>query len=184
MASHYPNCWRVCRSVRPKVAGAVVAKNELISSRPSGTRNAGPERRTHDVSEVVCDGAARRTASGPARGWHHLRRPGGTALGVALERAEHVVVACSAISRASRQRAERRLPDTRVLPVQDVAANAELLILAIPDVELAGVVAENWPPPGRSGRAPSSCTLREPTASRCSPRWPNSGASRWRFIPP
>ena len=65
----------------------------------------------------------------------------GTALGVALERAEHVVVACSAISRASRQRAERRLPDTRVLPVQDVAANAELLILAIPDVELAGVVA-------------------------------------------
>ena len=65
----------------------------------------------------------------------------GTALGVALERAEHVVVACSAISRASRQRAERRLPDTRVLPVQDVAASAELLILALPDVELAGVVA-------------------------------------------
>jgi predicted short-subunit dehydrogenase-like oxidoreductase (DUF2520 family) len=65
----------------------------------------------------------------------------GTALGVALERVQHVVVSCSAISRASRQRAERRLPDTRVLPVQDVAADAELLILAIPDVELPGVVA-------------------------------------------
>lgn len=65
----------------------------------------------------------------------------GTALGVALERAEHVVVACSAISRASRQRAERRLPDTRVLPVQDVAANAELLLLAVPDSELAGLVS-------------------------------------------
>lgn len=65
----------------------------------------------------------------------------GTALGVALERAEHVVVSCSAISRTSRQRAERRLPDTQVLPVQDVAANAELLILAIPDAELPGVVA-------------------------------------------
>ncbi|HYO00777.1 MAG TPA: DUF2520 domain-containing protein [Mycobacterium sp.] len=65
----------------------------------------------------------------------------GTALGVALERAEHVVVSCSAISRASRQRAERRLPDTRVLPVQDVAAHAELLILAIPDAELAGLIA-------------------------------------------
>jgi predicted short-subunit dehydrogenase-like oxidoreductase (DUF2520 family) len=65
----------------------------------------------------------------------------GTALGVALERAEHVVVACSAISRASRQRAERRLPDTQVLPVQDVAAHAELLILAIPDAELADLVA-------------------------------------------
>lgn len=65
----------------------------------------------------------------------------GTALGVALERAEHVVVSCSAISRASRQRAERRLPDTEVLPVQDVAAHAELLVLSIPDAELAGVVS-------------------------------------------
>lgn len=65
----------------------------------------------------------------------------GTALGVALERAEHVVVSCSAISRASRQRAERRLPDTQVLPVQDVAAHAELLVLSIPDAELAGVVS-------------------------------------------
>jgi predicted short-subunit dehydrogenase-like oxidoreductase (DUF2520 family) len=65
----------------------------------------------------------------------------GTALGVALERAEHVVVACSAISRASRQRAERQLPDTQVLPVMDVAAHAELLILAIPDAELADLVA-------------------------------------------
>ena len=42
----------------------------------------------------------------------------GTALGVALERADHVVVACSAISQASRQRAQRRLPDTAVLPVR------------------------------------------------------------------
>jgi predicted short-subunit dehydrogenase-like oxidoreductase (DUF2520 family) len=65
----------------------------------------------------------------------------GTALGVALERAEHVVVSCSAISTASRQRAERRLPDTRVMPVQDVAAHAELLVLSIPDTELAGVVS-------------------------------------------
>ena len=65
----------------------------------------------------------------------------GTALGVALERVEHVVVACSAISRASIQRAERRLPDTRILPVQDVAANAELLLLAVPDTELAGLVS-------------------------------------------
>ena len=65
----------------------------------------------------------------------------GTALGVALERVEHVVVACSAISRASRQRAERRLPDTEIRPVQDVAAHAELLILAVPDAELAGLVS-------------------------------------------
>ena len=65
----------------------------------------------------------------------------GTALGVALERAEHVVVACSAISHASRQRAERRLPDTPVLPLQDVADSAELLLLAVPDAELATLVS-------------------------------------------
>ena len=45
----------------------------------------------------------------------------GTALGVALERVDHVVVACSAVSRASRHRAERWLPDTPVSPVPDVA---------------------------------------------------------------
>jgi predicted short-subunit dehydrogenase-like oxidoreductase (DUF2520 family) len=64
----------------------------------------------------------------------------GTALGVALERAEHVVVACSAISTASRRLAERRLPDTPVLPVSDVADSAELLLLAVPDAELASLV--------------------------------------------
>lgn len=65
----------------------------------------------------------------------------GTAVGVALERADHVVIACSAISPESRQRAERRLPDTPVLPIHDVAARAELLLLTVPDAELEGVVA-------------------------------------------
>ncbi|MEZ0357140.1 Rossmann-like and DUF2520 domain-containing protein [Mycobacterium sp. SA01] len=64
----------------------------------------------------------------------------GTALGVALERAEHVVVACSAISMASRRLAERRLPDTEILPVPDVADRAELLLLTVPDSELPGLV--------------------------------------------
>lgn len=65
----------------------------------------------------------------------------GSALGVALERADHVVVACSAVSHASRQRAQRRLPDTPVVSPQDVAAGAELLLLAVPDSELAGLVS-------------------------------------------
>ncbi len=65
----------------------------------------------------------------------------GTALGVALERAEHVVVACSAISHASRERAQRRLPDTAVLPVDEVAARAELLLLAVPDAALPGLIS-------------------------------------------
>ena len=65
----------------------------------------------------------------------------GTAFGVALERADHVVVACSAISRASLQRAGRWLPDTPVVPPQDVAGDAELLVLAVPDSELPALVA-------------------------------------------
>ena len=64
----------------------------------------------------------------------------GTAIGAALERAEHVVVACSAISATSRRLTERRLPDTPVLPVPDVADHAELLVLTVPDSELAGIV--------------------------------------------
>ena len=77
----------------------------------------------------------------------------GTALGVALERADHVVVACSAISHASRQRSARRLPDTPVLAPPDVAAGAELLLLAVPDSELAGLV---------SGLAATRIPPREP----------------------
>jgi predicted short-subunit dehydrogenase-like oxidoreductase (DUF2520 family) len=57
-----------------------------------------------------------------------------------LERADHVVVACSAITAASRRLAERRLPDTPVLTVPDVADRAELLLLTVPDAELLGLV--------------------------------------------
>jgi predicted short-subunit dehydrogenase-like oxidoreductase (DUF2520 family) len=64
----------------------------------------------------------------------------GTALGAALERADHVVVACSAISAASLRLAERRLPDTPILTVPDVADRAELLLLTVPDAELLGLV--------------------------------------------
>lgn len=64
----------------------------------------------------------------------------GTALGMALERADHVVVACSAISTTSLRLAERRLPDTPILPVPEVAAHAELLLLTVPDAELPGLV--------------------------------------------
>jgi predicted short-subunit dehydrogenase-like oxidoreductase (DUF2520 family) len=65
----------------------------------------------------------------------------GTALGVALERADHVVVACSAISAASRRRAQHWLPDTPVRPLADVAGSAELLLLAVPDAELGALVS-------------------------------------------
>jgi predicted short-subunit dehydrogenase-like oxidoreductase (DUF2520 family) len=91
----------------------------------------------------------------PAPGWgrHDGLRPArlsvgiisagrvGAALGSALERAGHVVVACSAVSRASLERARRRLPDTVILPVHEVPARGELLVLAVPDAELASVVS-------------------------------------------
>jgi len=64
----------------------------------------------------------------------------GTAVGSALERVGHLVVACSAVSDASVHRAETRLPDSEILPVPEVAARAELLILAVPDDELAGLI--------------------------------------------
>ncbi|TQF75271.1 DUF2520 domain-containing protein [Rhodococcus spelaei] len=65
----------------------------------------------------------------------------GTAIGAALERVGHVVVACSAVSDASVRRATVRLPDTEILPAADVAARCELLVLAVPDDELAALVA-------------------------------------------
>jgi len=92
----------------------------------------------------------------------------GTALGVALERADHVVVACSAVAHDSRQRAQRRLPDTPVLPTPDVAASAELLLLAVPDSELAGLVSGLATHFRGTGRRRSWCTPPAPTASASS----------------
>lgn len=65
----------------------------------------------------------------------------GSALGAALERAGHIVFGVSAISDASLHRARTRLPDSQVLPAEDVAARSELLIIAVPDSELAGLVS-------------------------------------------
>jgi len=65
----------------------------------------------------------------------------GAALGSALERAGHVVVACSAVSHASVERARRRLPDTAIVPIHEVPARGELLLLAVPDAELTSVVS-------------------------------------------
>jgi len=65
----------------------------------------------------------------------------GTALGQAWEAAGHLVVATSAISDASIRRAADRLPDAQLLAPDEVAALADLLVLAVPDDALAGLVA-------------------------------------------
>ncbi|MEV8438941.1 DUF2520 domain-containing protein [Actinosynnema sp. NPDC051121] len=64
----------------------------------------------------------------------------GSVLGAALSRSGHVVSAVSAVSRDSLRRAEELLPDVPVLPAPDVAASADLVLLAVPDDELAGLV--------------------------------------------
>ena len=65
----------------------------------------------------------------------------GAVLGAALARAGHRVVAASAVSAASRERAETLLPGVPVLDVPAVVAAAELVLLTVPDDALLGVVA-------------------------------------------
>lgn len=65
----------------------------------------------------------------------------GSVLGAALARAGHRVVALSAISQASRDRAERLLPGVPVRDVAEVVAAADLVLLAVPDDALAPLVA-------------------------------------------
>jgi predicted short-subunit dehydrogenase-like oxidoreductase (DUF2520 family) len=65
----------------------------------------------------------------------------GAVLGAALARAGHRVTAVSAVSKASRARAAALLPGAPVRPADEVAAAAELLVLAVPDDALADLVA-------------------------------------------
>nr|WP_300499882.1 DUF2520 domain-containing protein [uncultured Rhodococcus sp.] len=65
----------------------------------------------------------------------------GTALGEAFERVGHLVVGCAAVSEASLRRVRTRLPESEILPVDEVAKRAELLILSVPDTELASIAA-------------------------------------------
>ncbi|MBD3779920.1 MAG: DUF2520 domain-containing protein [Micrococcales bacterium] len=64
----------------------------------------------------------------------------GAVLGSALRAAGHPVVAVSAVSEASRERADALLPGVPVLDVPEVARRAELVLLAVPDDALPGLV--------------------------------------------
>ena len=65
----------------------------------------------------------------------------GSVLGAALARAGHRVVAASGLSDASLARAARLLPGVPLLPADEVAGRAGLLLLAVPDDALAPLVA-------------------------------------------
>ncbi|HET9170468.1 MAG TPA: NAD(P)-binding domain-containing protein, partial [Actinospica sp.] len=64
----------------------------------------------------------------------------GSVLGAALARAGHRVVAASAVSDRSRRRAAELLPDVPLLPPPEVAEQAELLLLGVPDDVLPELV--------------------------------------------
>lgn len=64
----------------------------------------------------------------------------GATIGAALARAGHTVVAASGVSAESVRRAETMLPDVPLLPPDQAAAIADLLVLAIPDDQLEGTV--------------------------------------------
>ena len=63
----------------------------------------------------------------------------GSVLGAALARAGHRVVAASGISQESVRRATELLPGVPLLPPDEVARGADLVLLALPDDALAGM---------------------------------------------
>jgi predicted short-subunit dehydrogenase-like oxidoreductase (DUF2520 family) len=65
----------------------------------------------------------------------------GAVLGAALSRAGHRVVAATAVSDASRRRIDELLPGTPITAADDVAAQADLLLVAVPDDVLPALVA-------------------------------------------
>ncbi|MBA8826571.1 putative short-subunit dehydrogenase-like oxidoreductase (DUF2520 family) [Saccharopolyspora lacisalsi] len=64
----------------------------------------------------------------------------GSVLGAALQRAGHHVVAVAGVSAASLTRAEELLPGVPVLPPDEVVRQADLVVLAVPDDALGGMV--------------------------------------------
>src|SRR6478672_270639 len=65
----------------------------------------------------------------------------GAVLGAALEDAGHDVVAAAGVSTASAERAARLLPGVPLLHADEVVAAADLVVLAVPDDVLAGLVS-------------------------------------------
>ena len=65
----------------------------------------------------------------------------GAVLGAALRRAGHEIIAVSAVSDLSRLRAEALLPGVPIMPVPQVAVDADLVLIAVRDDVLPGLVS-------------------------------------------
>jgi predicted short-subunit dehydrogenase-like oxidoreductase (DUF2520 family) len=64
----------------------------------------------------------------------------GSVLGAALSRAGHFVAAATGVSDSSIRRAERLLPGVPLVPADEAAALADLVLITVPDDQLAGLV--------------------------------------------
>lgn len=64
----------------------------------------------------------------------------GSVLGAALARAGHRIVAATAVSRESVSRAQRMLPTALLRPADEVVELSELVLIAVPDDVLPGLV--------------------------------------------
>jgi predicted short-subunit dehydrogenase-like oxidoreductase (DUF2520 family) len=83
----------------------------------------------------------------------------GSVLGAALIRAGHTVVAATGVSNASIRRAEKLLPGVPLVPADVAAEQADLVLLSVPDDQLADLVAglartDTW----RSGQLAVHCS--------------------------
>lgn len=65
----------------------------------------------------------------------------GPVLGAALAGAGHAIVGVAAVSEANRERARAMLADVPILEIPDLIERSELVILAIPQAELASLVS-------------------------------------------
>ncbi len=105
---------------------------------------AGPAPAGEDWNERIADAMPDQASSGhPARLRVGVIGAGrvGTVLGAALARAGHQVVAASAVSEASVERAARLLPGAAIRQPGAVLEDASLVLLTVPDDALPGLVA-------------------------------------------
>lgn len=65
----------------------------------------------------------------------------GASIGAAWRQAGHAIIGVSATSTASLERAEEMLPGVPVLDPDEITERAELVLIAVPDDEIAPLVA-------------------------------------------
>ncbi len=144
----YPVARSAISRVRPPSGAARSVSSAMRSCRPTGVRLAsrlvdGASQGGHGPGPAPDDAAGAPGAARPGRLGVGVVGAGrvGAVLGNALRAAGHAVVGVSAVSAASRERAELLLPAVPVLEVPDVVERAELVLLAVPDDALEPLVA-------------------------------------------